>query len=90
MEETEDKLPKEYLEGFNIGYTFSKSFPDSINQLLKQNNLSIPENELSQTSGIIHGINQYVKEQEMEKQLIVLKEIRNENDFDKDLGHEIE
>lgn len=59
MEEIENKLPKEYLEGFNNGYLFSKKFPDVAQTINEQNKST---NELSPVNGILGGIEQGLKE----------------------------
>lgn len=73
-----DKLPTEYLEGFNNGYRFSKEFPDST--LIFTQNIPIQSNEdsnLTSSLGMHHGFGQGLKELELDNNAIHKTEIEN-------------
>lgn len=67
--DTQDNLPKEYMQGFNNGYVFSKEFPDFSEAVVDQNMELAREDKnqhLTSKSGIIHGIQQANKKRELD------------------------
>lgn len=68
MEETENKVDKNYLEGFNNGYFLAKYEPELAEMLSKIHAESL------HVKGLQKGREQYLKEQLKEKLPSLLKE----------------
>lgn len=69
MKETEDKVDKNYLEGFNNGYFLAKYEPELAEKLSK-----IQADSLH-VKGLQQGREQFLKEQLQEKLPSLLKEL---------------
>jgi hypothetical protein len=92
--EERDSLPKKYMDSFNTGYTFSKHFPDTGKYILEQNLFLAREeeshDELSPIAGMIHGIQQEVKEHDRDlfnEDLKEIDNIRNQREMDQDIDN---
>jgi hypothetical protein len=87
MEEIENKLPKEYLDGFNNGYLFSKNFPEVAQSINDQTKYT---DELSPVNGMLGGIEQGLKDgrELVNDRLNQLEDIENKSKKDRDFNIE--
>lgn len=89
-----DKLPEEYLNGFNTGFRFSVEFPGPTKKLMDANiNREEDKNSLNVIQGLWHGISQGERMRKFGKNNVdreVLEEIQRARDETSDPHHDLE
>lgn len=90
----EDKKIQEFVEAFNIGYSYSKLHPDMSKKILDETNPQIQNQDgdnIESTTGVIQGMKEYQIELEKLQSLEQIKDFRRSVEQDeKELGNDLD